>query len=208
MQHVFLILFHCFGVVLVSCIGNIIGFGIDGAIGYILTVLILIASLYILKPKYNEEGRNEKIQISKNLFIATFVIQLLNGFMTVFTTYDVLFSITFSILVVVFYKIFVNGIILIEDVKEKKAFSIEEVIGTSLLLAIAISAFGETQVLGVSIRNVLSILIVLILGWKNGILIGTTSGVAIGVTIGVITGGEPIIIAAYALSGMIARSIK
>ena len=44
----------------------------------------------------------------------------------------------------------------------------------------------------------------MILGWKNGILVGTTSGVTIGVTLGVITGSEPIMIAAYAISGMIA----
>ena len=42
------------------------------------------------------------------------------------------------------------------------------------------------------------------LGWKNGILVGTTSGVTIGVTLGVITGSEPIMIAAYAISGMLA----
>ena len=47
-------------------------------------------------------------------------------------------------------------------------------------------------------------MIVLILGWKNGVLVGATSGVTIGVTLGIITGGEPIIIAAYAISGMIA----
>ena len=42
------------------------------------------------------------------------------------------------------------------------------------------------------------------MGWKNGILVGATSGVTIGVTLGIITGGEPIIIAAYAISGMVA----
>ena len=53
-------------------------------------------------------------------------------------------------------------------------------------------------------RNILSILIVLVLGWKNGILVGATSGITIGVTLGIITDSEPIMIAAYAISGMIA----
>ena len=44
----------------------------------------------------------------------------------------------------------------------------------------------------------------MVLGWKNGVLVGATSGVTIGVTLGIITGGEPIIIAAYAISGMVA----
>ena len=73
-----------------------------------------------------------------------------------------------------------------------------------MLLAIAVSALGDFSIYGFSIRNILSILIVMFLGWKNGILIGTTTGVAIGVTLGVIAGTEPIMIAAYAISGMIA----
>ena len=66
-----------------------------------------------------------------------------------------------------------------QDFREKRAFSIEEVIGASLLISIAVSCFGELNIFGFGIRNILSILIVMILGWKNGILVGTTSGVTI-----------------------------
>lgn len=192
------------GVVIVSAIGNAIRFGMEGALGYLLTVLVMVATLFILKPKYNEEERNEKIKVGKNIFIATLIVQLVKSFMSTFTIYDGLVSITFAIITFVFYKIFVNSMIAIENFQEKKAFSIEEVIGTSLLLAIAVSCFGDFAILGFSVRNVASIFIVLLLGWKNGILIGTTSGVTIGVTLGIITGSEPIMIAAYAISGMIA----
>lgn len=192
------------GVVIVSAIGNAIRFGMEGALSYLLTVLVMVVTLFILKPKFNEEERNEKIKVGKNIFIATLIVQLAKSMMSTFTIYDGLVSITFSIIVFVFYKIFVNSMIAIEDFQEKKAFSIEEVIGTSLLLAIAVSCFGDFAILGFSIRNILSIFIVLVLGWKNGILIGTTSGVTIGVTLGIITGSEPIMIAAYAISGMIA----
>ena len=44
----------------------------------------------------------------------------------------------------------------------------------------------------------------IIRGWKNGILVGTTSGVTVGVVLGIITNANPILIAAFALSGMIA----
>ena len=52
--------------------------------------------------------------------------------------------------------------------------------------------------------NILSIFIVLFLGWKNGILVGTTAGVTIGVTLGIIAQNEPTIVAVYAISGMLA----
>ena len=192
------------GVVMVSLIGNTIKFGVGGGLEYFLTSLIFFISVFIIKPRYNEEERNEKIKVGKNIFIAIFIIQIIKAFLSTLTFYDILLSITYSIIAIAFYKIFANSISVIENLGEKKAFSIEEVIGTSLLLAIAVSAFSDMSILGFSIRNVLSILIVLVLGWKNGVLVGATSGVTIGVTLGIITGGEPIIIAAYAISGMVA----
>lgn len=192
------------GVVAVSLLGNFIKFGVGGGLGYFLTTLVLIITLFIFKPRYNEEERNEKIKIGKNVFIATLLIQIVKIAMAQFTLYDVLASITLSIIALVFYKIFVNSIVVVQEFYEKRAFSIEEVIGASLMIAIAVGGIGDFNVAGFSIRNILSILIVMVLGWKNGMLIGTTSGVTIGVTLGVITNSEPIMIAAYAISGMIA----
>ena len=192
------------GIVVVSLAGNIIKYGTGGALGYFLTALAMIATLFIFKPNYNEQERNEKIKIGKNVFLATMIIEIIKFAISGFTIYDVLSGITISMIALVFYKIFVNSIVVIQDFSERRAFSIEEMLGASLLLAISVGAFGELSVFGFGIRNVLSILIVMILGWKNGILVGTTSGVTIGVTLGVISGSEPIMIAAYAISGMVA----
>ena len=192
------------GIVISGVVGNIIKFGVAGGLEYFLTSLVFFITIFIIKPRYNEEERNEKIKVGRNLFIAVLIIQVIKSMLSVFTIYDILLSITYAILAFVFYKIFINSLTVIENFGQNTAFSIEEVIGTSLLLAIAASAFSDLSILGFSIRNILSILIVLVLGWKNGVLVGATSGVTIGVTLGIITGGEPIIIAAYAISGMIA----
>ena len=192
------------GVVIVTLIGNILKFGVSGGLEYFLTSLIFFVSIFLLKPKYNEDERNEKIKVGKNVCISVIAIQIIKIFLSTVTLYDILISITSGIIAISFYKIFVNSIVAIENIGENKAFSIEEVIGTSLLLALAACAFSDLSIMGFSIRNVLSILIVLILGWKHGVLVGATSGVTIGVTLGIITGGEPIIIAAYAVSGMVA----
>ncbi len=192
------------GIVLFAIIGSSIKFGISGALTFILTALVLILSMFVIKPRYNEEEKNEKVRLAKNLFISTLIVQLAKIGMSGFTLYDILYIISFSIITVVFYKIFVNSIIVVRDFKEVKAFSIEEVLGASLMLAISAGAFGELSVFGFSIRNILSILIVLILGWKNGILVGTTAGVTIGVTFGIITSSDPVMVSAYAISGMIA----
>ena len=192
------------GIVVISLIANGIKFGAGGALEYFLTTLVLVVSLFLFKPRYNENERNEKIRIGKNIFLATIIIQIAKYAISGFTLYDILSGITASIIAMVFYKIFVNSIVVLQNFRQKKAFSIEELMGASLLLAISVGAFGDFNILGFNIRNILSIFIVMALGWKNGILVGTTAGVTIGVTLGVITTSEPIMIAAYAISGMIA----
>ncbi|MCI8352584.1 MAG: hypothetical protein HFJ58_03095 [Clostridia bacterium] len=86
--------------------------------------------------------------------------------------YDLLVAIGIAISSYIFYKIFANSIIVINEFGIKKAFAIEEVIGASILLAIAASSFRELSIFGFEIRTILSILIVLVLGWKNGVLVG------------------------------------
>lgn len=192
------------GVVLFSCLGTCIKFGIGGLLEHILTALVLIVTMFIIRPRCSRDDDNESVRLSKNVFISTMIIGLAKIGISGFTLYDVLSVVSFSIIAVVFYKIFVNSIIAVRDFGDGKAFSIEEILGASLMLAIAVGALGSLSVFGFSIRNILSILIVLILGWKNGVLVGTTAGVTIGVTLGVITASDPLMVAAYAISGMIA----
>ncbi len=189
--------------VILGLIGNIISGGVNGAISFVITLLIFFASFIIKEPKYNDISRNEKVMLAKRIFFASLIVSILKVLITQVLIYDILVSISMSIIVVVFYKIFANSLTVITNFNEKMAFSIEEVLGTSLLLSIALCSLGDFSILGFSVRNVLSIFIVLVLGWKNGILIGTTAGATIGVTLGIIANNEPIVVASYAISGMV-----
>lgn len=191
-------------VVITGLIGNIIGVGTIGALNYILIILMLLISMCVKPPKESDQYKNEQIQIAGHIFVSIMLVMIAKLILTKFTIGDMLLHITLAIFSVIFYKIFVNSLIVIQDITEKKAFSIEEVIGASLLISIAVSALGDFGILGLSIRNIISILMILILGWKNGVLVGTTAGVTIGVTLGIIAQNEPIVVAIYALSGMLA----
>ena len=83
------------GVVLFAIIGSSIKFGISGALTYILTALVLIFSMFIIKPRCNDEEKNEKIRLAKNIFIATLIIQLAKIGISGFTLYDILSVISF-----------------------------------------------------------------------------------------------------------------
>lgn len=188
---------------LISLIGTFLKFGTNNLLTYFITSLVFFVLVLLIRPKV-QEGVNETKKIGGHLFFAVFIVQVVPLFFRTFYVFDLLTSIMLAMTTYIFYKIFVSSIIMIKEFGQKRAFTIEEVMGTSLLLAIAISAFGDFTILGFSIKNILSILIVLVLGWKNGILVGATGGITIGVVLGIIGGSEPVMIAVYAVSGMIA----
>jgi len=193
------------GILVVICsIGTYLRFGAVSTIIYVMTAVTFIVTIMIARPKKiigTEE--NEKVRLAKYLVISTAILQIFKFFVMDMLVYDVLQSILYVGAVYVFYKIFVNSINVIRMYGTQKIFSIEELIGTSLLLSLAISVFGDFTIYDISICNVLCIFIIMVMGWKNGMLVGATLGVTIGVTIGIIFNAEPILIAMYAFSGLL-----
>ena len=191
-------------VLVLGLIGNIIGCGWSSILPYIITILVFFFSFFIREPKYNEESINEKIKLGRKIFIASLIVGILKTIISGFLLYDLFVVIAMSMLTYILYKIFVNSITVIIEFTEKRAFTLEEIMGASVLLTIAVCCLGNWQFLGFSVRNIIAIFIVLVLGWKNGMLVGATAGVTIGVTLGIVAGNEQITIAAYAISGLIA----
>ena len=188
-----------------TMIGTLIKFQTAGLLAYLFTSAILILLILTFKPKkIILTYENEKTKIGKYVFLAVFLGQAIKLFFQEFLVYDLLLAITSGMAAYIFYKVFSKSIIVINEIINKKVFSIEEVIGATLLVSIAATCFGNTKIIGLGLGNIISILLVLILGWKNGILIGTTSGVTVGVVLGIITESNPIIIAVFAISGMLA----
>jgi len=188
----------------ITCIGTGIGLGKEYLLTYILTSLIFFFSTLVFKKTLGEEYSNEKIKLGKNLIFSILVVQIARLIFTTFIMYELLAGIMMAFTAYVFYKIFAGSIATIREYEDKKAFTIEEIIGTSLMLGVALVSLKNISVFGFSIMNILSIFIVLLLGWKNGMLIGTTAGATIGLVLGIINVSNPIMIATYTISGMIA----
>lgn len=189
---------------LITCIGTGIGLGKEYLLTYILTSLIFFFSTLVFKKSLGEEYSNEKIKLGKNLIFSLLVVQIARLIFTTFILYELLAGIMMALATYVFYKIFAGSISTIREYEDKKVFTIEEVIGSSLMLGIAFIALKNVSVFGFSIMNILSIFIVLFLGWKNGMLVGCAAGATIGLVLGIINVSEPIMIATYTIAGMIA----
>ena len=190
-------------VYLTSLIGTGIRFGGNTTLMYVISSVILLLLVLIKKPlKY--EDKAEQYKLGGYIFFSILLTSILKMMFTKIYFYDVIVSVTLSITAYIFYKIFVNSLTVISQYGKKTVFSIEEVVGASLLVTIAISALGGYSIFSFSIRNILCIFLVLVLGWRNGILVGGISGITVGIVLGIIGDGNPILIATYAISGMLA----
>ena len=189
----------------ITMIGTLLKFQTSGLLSYAFTSALFIVMVLIFKPKtILEEYQNEKRMLGKFVFLAIFLGQVITMIWQPFLLYNLLLSISAGFIGYIFYKIFSKSIIVIKDITKKKVFALEEIMGATLMVSIASTALGDFKILGLQLGNVISILLVLVLGWKNGILVGTTSGVTVGVVLGIITESDPMLIAAFALSGLIA----
>lgn len=183
-------------------LGTLIKFGISGLGMFLITSIILIAMILIFRP-IEEDDRNEVLPVGKYLLISTFLVQVVKIFIKGFLIYDLLSAVVFSIITYIFYKIFANSLVVIKKYRINKAFSIEEIMGAFLLISIAFCSFSKLTFFGLSLTNILSIMLVLFMGWKHGMLVGATTGITIGMVLGIISRTSPILIAAYAISGLI-----
>ena len=186
-----------------TLIGTFIGFGQDGTLLYILNSLVFLGIMLIIKPKLEIEDRNEKKKLGTHVMSAVFLVQAFQIFSLSFTIGDVLNTILQCIIVYIFYKIFVNAIPLIANLGIKKAFSSEEAISAAILFAITICAIGPLTILEFSVKNILCILLVLMLAWRNGALIGATTGVSIAVILTMLGFSDSSAIAIYAVAGIV-----
>ena len=136
---------------IVSGIGTFISSGTEGLLTFIFFSLVLFITTAVRKPIIRQ-NQNEKRRIGIHLFISTFIINIIPMVFNTFYLYEFLIAILVSVSVVLFYKIFANSITVVRDFGDKKVFSIEEIIGASLLAAIAVTAFEPIRIFGFSVK--------------------------------------------------------
>ncbi len=189
---------------IITMVGTAIKFGSMGVLNYLIMSLIFVAMILIFKPWYEEEYKNERRKLGKYVFLSTLIIQIVEMLFDEILIYNFLLSIATSITTYIFYKIFSGSIVVIQEWGIKEAFSIEEIMGACVMISIAMLSISNVNLFGLNIGQVIMIVMILVLGWKNGIMVGATVGITIGTVVGIIGNAEPMLIASFALSGMIA----
>ena len=192
------------GVVASAIIGTLIGNGLSAFLNFVLSGIIYFALVLIFKPKVAIEERNEFIKTGKRLFLACFLVSFFQNIKGIVLTYDIFMATVSGALTYVFYKIFVNGLAVINDWKVKKAYTIEEFVGASIMLAIASVVLNKIPGLPIHLSNVVIIFLVMFLGWKNGMLVGSAAGLSMGLVVSMIEMQNGMQIAVFAVCGILA----
>ena len=191
------------GVFVSAVIGTAIGNGIKGMSTFLLNSIIYFALVIIFNYKIAVDERNEVIKTGGKLFFSCIIVPIIKSIFGVFLFYDVFMAIITSSLIYVFYKIFVNGLIIIESFKEKKAFTIEELIASTIIIAVASTVFNSLNVFGLSISNIIIIFMIMYLGWQYGMTVGAVAGVSIGLAISFVSDISFVQIGMFAISGIL-----
>lgn len=185
-----------------AIIGTAIGSGVTGIANFIVTSIVYFLLVLLFRVKIAVEDRNEEVKTGAKLFFACIIVSMIKSFIGTFLLYDVFMSVISASIVYVFYKIFVNGLSFIKNLNIKSAFTIEELIAGVLIISIASTAFSNLNIFSLNITNIIIILMIMVLGWKHGMLVGAVTGIAIGLSTSLIDSTSLVQIAMFAISGI------
>ncbi|MCT8977482.1 stage II sporulation protein E [Clostridium sp. CX1] len=119
-----------------------------------------------------------------------FVIAFLNSFFEVMCIFPLYFIINYSI-------------ICFKELKTRHLYSNEEIISMCITISLAIAGTWGTSIQGVSLRNIIALTFILVVGYIKGSSSGAAAGVAMGTIIGVTSNDMITFIGVYGLCGLI-----
>ena len=204
--------------ILAACVGNsipIIGVFISIIIGICLTgnmnillEFILISVIYfvlvlLFKNKVAVEDRNEGIKTGGKVFWAVLLVMYFKNFKHDAFMYRAFMSSVIGAITYVYYKVFVNGITVVENIRQKKAYSVEELIAMTVLIGVASLPLSKIQIFDLNLSNIVIIFMIMFLGLKNGMMIGATSGVALSLAICMYDQTTLLQVTIYAMAGIL-----
>lgn len=167
------------GVFVMAIIGTAIKAGVKGVINFLSISTIYFIFILIFKSKIAIEDRNETVKSGGKLFAAATIVSLVKCVKGGFLFYDFFMGIISAAIIYVFYKIFVNGLVFLKNIKIKSAFTTEELIGSVIIVAIASIVFNKFNIFSLNISNIVIIFMIMVLGWKHGMIVGAVTGIAV-----------------------------
>lgn len=184
----------------ISLISVIIGLlSFHGIKGYnYLIVAGIIYTIFGIKNKDKEIPIIKISLVSSIVFIAVDFLRLL--LLKDYYIYDFMMVVFEG--VVIFTMTYIFSYSFPHRIREKSKFTNEEIICIFIMFSLALSGLGSFSVLGISIKNILSILFILVIGYAYGAPLGAGIGITLGMVAYLSQPDMPFLISIYGLSGL------
>ena len=172
------------GVIIATLVGAFVGHGVAGGVAFIAIMLVFFVLTLLFRPKVSISDRNEGLKLGSRVFWSCLIILTAKDLSQITLFASLFFAFIDSSIVYAFYKIFVNGIVVIRDVFDKKVFTVEEYLGVVALVSVAfaMSAFRLDRLgnVGIIAQNVIIAVMLMWIGLKNNMLVSLMAGLVCG----------------------------
>lgn len=135
----------------------------------------LIASIAYVLIKAFIKNEDTKVGNVARIIFATAISEIVGLAMSGMLVYDALMAAYTSITVAIFYMIFSEGLPVIMNVFSKGIYGAEQVTAAGVLITIILSSFSGISIFGMTLGGIVSVLIVMLLGWRRGASIGASA---------------------------------
>jgi stage II sporulation protein E len=193
---------------LVTACGSLIGYttlysSLKEMPSYVMLVALITITGYIAKGL----GRKKQLLILfAVLFVEIAAYKLLISKITIgVASFTAFFE---AVCIFPLYFIINYSIICFKDLKTKHLFTNEEVISMAVTVSLVISGTWGAAIYGVSLRNILALLFVLVVSYVKGSTVGAASGVAMGVIVGICSTNLPLFVSVYGFCGLVGGLFK
>lgn len=168
-----------------SLIGTAISVGSTEFTNVFWLSIVYFLLVAIFKAKICVEERNEIYKTGSRLFWAYVICSIFRNWGNNWF-YNLFMSCMTGGILYVFYKIFVNGIIIIKDFSKKKVFTVEETASGIAIIVLALSFFNSNVIDKLTISSIVGMFLIIILGWQKGILAGVSTAVLSAIMLGLV----------------------
>lgn len=168
-----------------SLIGTAISVGSAEFTNVFWLSIVYFLLVAIFKAKICVEERNEIYKTGSRLFWAYVICSIFRNWGNDWF-YNLFMSCMTGGILYVFYKIFVNGIIIIKDFSKKKVFTVEETASGIAIIVLALSFFNSNVIDKLTISSIVGMFLIIILGWQKGILAGVSTAVLSAIMLGLV----------------------
>lgn len=173
---------------------------------YITGAAMLLFNVFILP------FRNQRLRLSFTYgiagFMSVFIPQMVMVYLQGFLLYDMLIALFHAFIVFALTFIFRTATCLINDINKRQVFTNEETISLCIIAALALSGIGDIQLLGIGIKNMLSILLIMTFSFKCGAGVGAAVGISVGLIISMSSTYTPLVIGCYGFCGLLAGTLR